>query len=68
LRYTQRQASAEVQSERGSRGASALRKRRPFNAWAAAQLALVQTIDTAFQGFAGFLIMVAQPTVIGFGL
>ena len=68
LRYTQGHVFADVQSESGSRGASALRKRCPFNARAAAQLALVQTIDTALQGFVGFLVMLAQPTGIIFSL
>lgn len=49
LRYTHRQLAPSVHSANGSRGASALRKRRPFRARAASQLPLVEAIDTAFQ-------------------
>jgi len=49
------QAAGDEQSANGTRGAAPLRNRFPFKAWAAAQLAPVQTIDTAFQRFAGGL-------------
>jgi hypothetical protein len=44
-----------VHAANGSRGASALRKRRPFSARAASQLLLVLIMETAYHGDLVFL-------------
>lgn len=57
LRYVHGQAAGEAQSANGRRGAALLRNRCPLRACAAAQLAPVQMIDTAFQRLVGCLTM-----------
>jgi len=60
LRYVHGQAAGDVQSASGKRGVEPLRNRRPFRAWAAAQLAPVHRIETAFQRLTGGFGMAAR--------